>query len=170
MRHNRVRSPSPRPVSTLTTQKNTQVDSYVIIGSANGCATEILLDSGSAISPISASFFDQFSEIDYCLSVCSSDSVALSVTEDSVDILGQVELVVQLYGMTRADAYKEIKKVFKVARSIMYDCLLGIDFMKAHYTILDIDKEVITLKSDDAITMHKLIEMFDSEGTYNVFA
>ena len=68
--------------------------------------------------------------------------------------------------MTRADAYIEVKQVFKVARSIMYDCLLGIDFMKAHNAILDIDKEVITLKSDDTITLHKLIEMSDS--TYNV--
>ena len=70
--------------------------------------------------------------------------------------------------MTRADAFIEVKQVFKVARSIIYDCLLGIDFMKAHNAILDIDKEVITLKSDDAITLHKLIEMSDSERTYNV--
>ena len=40
--------------------------------------------------------------------------------------------------------------------------------MKAHNAILDIDKKVITLKSNDAITMHKLIEMSDSERTYNV--
>ena len=122
-----MRSPSPRPVSTLTTKKNTQVDSNGIIGSVNECVTEISLDSGSAISLISASFFYQLNEIDHCLSVSSSGTVALSVTEDPVDILCQVEFVVQLYGMTRADAYIEVKQVFKVARSIMYDCLLGID-------------------------------------------
>ena len=79
------------------------MDLYGIIGSVNECATEILVDSGSAISLISASFFYQLNEIDHCLSIISSDTVALSVTEDPVDILGQVELVVQLYGMIRAE-------------------------------------------------------------------
>ena len=40
--------------------------------------------------------------------------------------------------------------------------------MKTHNAMLDIDKEVITLKSDDATTVHKLIEMSDGERIYSV--
>ena len=157
-----------RPITNVSNIKT--VNAFGIPGSIEWLPINFFVDSGSSISLVSDEFFKQLQQSDKSLILNKCDTVALSVTDDTLDILGKVDLKLQLYGLTRADAFVEYKQIFHVVRGIMYKCLLGLDFLQAYSALIDVDKHVISLKNADVVVTHKMHELPDHNSILNVYA
>ena len=76
---------------------------------------------------MSDEFFKQLQQSDKSLSLNKCDTV-VPVADDTLDILGKVDLELQFFTLTRADAFVEYKQTFYVVKGIMYKSLLFLAF------------------------------------------
>ena len=157
-----------RPITNMSNIKT--VSAFSIPGSIEWLPVNFFVDSGSSILLVSDEFFKQLQQSDKSLILNKCDTVALSVTDDKLDILGKVELELQLYGLMRADAFVEYKQTFHVIKGIMYKCLLGLDFLQAYSAMIDVDEHFISLTNADVVVMHKMHELPDHNSIFNVYA
>ena len=114
-----------KPVSTVTAanQVTHQFSSLAIQGAIDGYRVNFFVDSGSSISLKSHKCFKELQQADKCLKLNKTNTVALSVNEDKLEILGTIDITFKLYGTTRIDSCTELAHTFYVAKNIMYDCL-----------------------------------------------
>ena len=160
-----------KPVSTVTAanQVTHQFSSLAIQGSIDGYRVNFFVDSGSSISLMSHKCFKELQQAEKCLKLNKTNTVALSVNEDKLEILGTIDITFELYGTTRIDSCTELAHTFYVAKNIMYDCLLGLDFMQTYNVVLDVVKKTALIKLNDKVMSHKMIELSDDMLTSSVF-
>ena len=138
-----------------------QFSSLAIQGPINGYRINFFVYSGSSISLISHKCFKELKQADKSLKLNKTNTVALSVIEDKLEILRTINLTFELYGTTRIDSCTELALTFYVAKNIMYDCLLGLNFMQTYNVVLDVGKKTALIKLNGKIMSHKIIELFD---------
>ena len=157
-----------RPITNVSNIKT--VSAFGIPGSIEWLPVNFFVNSSSSILLVSDELFKQLQQSDNSLILNTSDTVALSVTDDTLDILGKVGLELQVYGLSRADTFVEYKQTFNVVKGIMYKCLLGLDFLQAYSAMINVDKHVISLKNADVVVTHKMHELPDHNSISNLYA
>jgi hypothetical protein len=99
---------------------------------------DFFVDSGSQISLLSHAIWERLKITDKSLQLSPSVVSASSVTNDSINIVGRVSLDFTLSHTTLATTCSQYTWHFYVAKGISYECLLGLDFLKAFEGKMDI--------------------------------
>ena len=63
--------------------------------------------------------FKELQQADKCLKLNKTNTVALSVNEEKLEILGTIDITFEFYGTTRIDSGTELAHTFYVAKNIM---------------------------------------------------
>jgi hypothetical protein len=100
---------------------------------------------------------EEMSTIYLCPSVVS----ASSVTNHSIEIVGRISLDFTLCHTTLASACSQYNWNFYVAKGISYECLLGLDFLKAYEGKVDISNRMCELKNYGSNVVYKLFDLPD---------
>ena len=94
---------------------------------------EIMIDSGSSVSLVRGSLTSY-----HKLNAVPRDLQLVSAAGESIPILGQITLPIQLGGL-------KVNHLFVVVRSLITPVILGIDFMHKHGLVLDFTTTPITV-------------------------
>lgn len=115
-------------------------------GLVEGRKTNMLLDTGSAVTIICA---EVWNELKCVANTCELQEVSQSVvTADgsSLELLGQVTLSVEIGGLVRLHP-------ILVAKNLTQECILGADFLVAHGCVIDYSTKTL-LAGDKLVPVH----------------
>ena len=95
---------------------------------------------------MSQNCFKELQRADKSIKLNKTNTVALSVNEGQLEIVGEIEMVFELYGTTRTGSSTELAHTFYVAKNIIYNYLLGLDIMQTYNVVLDVVKRTALIK------------------------
>ena len=107
----------------------------IITGVIANKVVEIMIDLGSSISLVRGSLTSY-----HKLNAAPRDLQLLSAAGESIPILGQITLPIQLGGL-------KVNHLFVVVQSLITPVILGIDFMHKHGLVLDFTTTPITVRN-----------------------
>ena len=81
--------------------------------------------------------------------------------------MGKVRLNISVHGTSRREGKFETCFEFHVTEGLSHEVLLGMDFLKRHYTIIDTKYKKLTIEDNyAAVTVHKHINV--NQHSFNV--
>ena len=113
--------------------------------------------------------FKELQRADKSIKLNKTNTIALSVNEGQLEILGEIEIAFELYGTTRNGSSTELVHIFYVATNIMYDCLLRLDFIETYNVVLDVVKRTVLIKLNNTVVSYKMIESSDDMLSSTVY-
>jgi hypothetical protein len=156
-----------RPVSMISTEDG--VNSLGMKGYINDfLPIDFFVDSGSQISLLSHAIWERLKTADKSLQLSPSVVSASSVTNHSIEIVGRVSLDFTLCHTTLASACSQYTWHFYVAKGISYECLLGLDFLKAYEGKVDVSNRMCELKNYGSNNVYKLFDLPDYSHVLSV--
>ena len=125
-----------------------------VMGKFKDVEVPILLDTGSTVTIINEEIWNLVKEKNETLKEVSF--AVRSVTKQAVEILGETEIKFSLQ-LSRRRSMKEFVITALVARGVIYEAIMGLDFMLKYKAVLNTVAHNLSLHTNGTKTLHNLI-------------
>lgn len=117
----------------------------------------MFVDCGSAISLISSELYQQISAKNNKIKLYPSSTKLQTVNKSPLNVLGQVNLNLDIEGTSRKDGRCSTSFQFYIAESLTHHILIGMDFLQTHRAVVDTGRKRLTIINNYGTeTIHKL--------------
>ena len=156
---------SAQHIHTNTEEQRTTKPAYYLSGKIGQGEVLMLCDTGSAVSLIDESIWDNIK--DQVNKLNEVKYAVRSANRHSLEILGQTDIQFQL--VTKKGIWIDFTYEFMIARGLSKPAILGVNFFHAHKALINLQNNVVYLHKRGIKTTHELVGCTSYNSTTGVF-
>ena len=156
---------SAQHIHTNTEEQRATKPAYYLSGKIGQGEVLMLCDTGSAVSLIDESIWDNIK--DQVNKLNEVKYAVRSASRHSLEILGQTDIQFQL--VTKKGIWIDFTYEFMIARGLSKPAILGMNFFHAQKALINLQNNVVYLHKRGIKTMHELVGCTSYNSTTGVF-